>query len=108
MSLPRIIKFPHGDTFDPTLTYKENDEAVDITDFTIRSEVRQADGTLVATLTVDKTEPESGEFTAVGQTTDWPDNENLYWDVEFNSNGTIRSMPRVILHAESDVTDVAT
>lgn len=100
----RLIQFPHGDTFDPTLTYKQGNVAQDITNFTITSQVRQTDGTLVATLTVTKTAPILGQFTVTGQTTGWPENENLWWDVQFNNSGTIKSMPRVILNAESDVT----
>uniref|UniRef100_A0AAU7VG18 Uncharacterized protein n=1 Tax=Dinoroseobacter phage vB_DshS_R26L TaxID=3161158 RepID=A0AAU7VG18_9CAUD len=100
----RVIKFPHGDTFDPTLTYKQGSVAQDITNTTITSEVRQTDGTLVATLTVTKTAPLSGQFTVVGQTATWPENENLWWDVQFDNGGIIKSMPRVILNAESDVT----
>ena len=100
----RVIKFPHGDTFDPTLTYKQGTAAQDITNITITSEVRQTDGTLVASLTVTKTAPLSGQFTVTGQTSSWPENENLWWDVQFNNAGNIKSMPRVIVHAESDVT----
>lgn len=101
----RVIKFPHGDTFDPTLTYKQEKVAQDISAFTITSQVRKFDGSLVATLSVTKTAPALGQFTTVGQTSSWPENENLYWDVQFDNGGVIKSMPRVVLHAESDVTE---
>lgn len=87
-----IKNFKRGDTMLLTVTYKVDGVAADISTIDIASQVRTLNGSLIATMVVDKLET-TGQFTLtpdVQDTSTWPLG-NLLCDIEFTQSGNIRS-----------------
>jgi hypothetical protein len=101
------ITHKRGDTFELTLTLENDGNAVDITNFTIASQIRQQDDTLVQALTVTKIDPVNGQFTLTAvdtSTDDWPI-ANLEVDVEFiEADGTVSSSETFNINVLKDIT----
>ena len=69
------ITHKRGDTFELSCDLENEGAEVDITNFTITSQIRQADDTLLQALTVTKTDAAAGLFTLTApspQTARWP------------------------------------
>ena len=93
------ITHKRGDTFELSATLENEGVAVDITNFTITSQIRQADDTLLQALTVTKTDAVNGAFTlsaTAAQTETWgpatyeSDIEFIEGGGEVNSSETFR------------------
>ena len=83
------ITHKRGDTFELSCTLENQGVAVDITNFTITSQVRQPDDTLLQALTVTKTDAANGEFNlsaTSAQTESWGVQTYLC-DIEFIEGG---------------------
>lgn len=68
------ITHKRGDTLEWVVTLTQDSAAVDVTNWTIKSQIRTG-ATLLQELTVEKTTPASGEFTlsaTASETSDWP------------------------------------
>lgn len=103
------ITHKRGDTFELTLTLENDGNAVDITNFTIASQIRQQDDVLVQALTVTKTDPTNGQFTLTSTDTEtegWPI-ANLEVDVEFiEDTGVVSSSETFNINVLKDITRV--
>jgi hypothetical protein len=91
VSLP---KFKRGDTFALTCIYKQEGIAHDLTNITIKCQIREAT-ILVTDLDVTKANQttNAGVFVltpSVGDTTTWPSG-NLLCDIQFTEGGVVRS-----------------
>lgn len=102
------ITHKRGDTLEWVVTLTQNGSAVDITDWTITSQVRQ-DTTLVASLTVTKTNSANGEFSLTAlasQTVSWSLGSHSV-DIEFiDGSGFVVSSQTFILALVRDITYV--
>lgn len=102
------ITHKRGDTLEWVVTLTQNGSAVDITDWTITSQVRQ-DTTLVASLTVTKTNSANGEFSLTAlasQTASWSLGSHSV-DIEFiDGSGFVVSSQTFILALVRDITYV--
>jgi hypothetical protein len=108
MTAPRTSDFKRGDTFLLTCTHKVSDVATSVTGFTIRSQVRNRFGQLVAelnaTLANQVTSP--GVFYLAPDdpdTSQW-DVGDLSCDVEITNGGVIRSTVTFIVPCVDDIT----
>lgn len=108
MKPQRTSDFKRGDTFLLTCTYKVDTVATSVTGFTIRSEIRDKFGHLVATLSASLanqgTNP--GVFylsPTVADTSDWATGD-LFCDIEITNGGVIRSTITFIVPVIDDVT----
>lgn len=98
------IQHKRGDTLSLDLEVTQDNAALDLTGYTITSQVRAKNGTLVADLTVAVTDAVQGELTVSSEETqEWPLGP-LPWDVEFNSGSTRWSSATVIIEVLEDVT----
>lgn len=108
MKAERTSDFKRGDTFLLTCTYKVSGVATSVTGFTIRSQIRDRFGHLVATLNASlanqSTNP--GVFylsPAVADTSAW-DVGDLSCDIEITNGGVIRSTITFIVPVVDDIT----
>ena len=96
-----------GDTFSLSSSVENSGVAVDITGWTISSQVRKADDTLVEDLTVTIDDALGGLFTLSATalaTESWPV-ENLYCDIEFTeAGGDVNSTETFIISVQRDIT----
>lgn len=104
----RVSDFKRGDTFQLTCTYKVAGVATSVTGFTIRSQLRNAFGNLVATLTATPANQTAspGVFYLVpsnADTSGW-DTGDLSCDVEITSGGVTRSTVTFVVPVVDDVT----
>lgn len=102
-SLPTIKR---GDSFVLSCTYKEDGEPVDLTVFTITSQVRDSSGVLVEEFTAELLDQETnpGVFTLTSADPSlWPIDE-LACDIQFMKNGVTRSTQTFLIPVEPDVT----
>ena len=104
-----IITHKRGDTFELTLSLENQGNPVDITNFTIASQIRDQDDQLVQALTVTKTDASNGQFTLTAtdtQTDDWPI-AKLDVDVEFvEPDTTVSSSETFNIQVIKDITRV--
>lgn len=87
-------------------TYKQNNVATDVTNYTIRAQVRDSSDNLVQELTVAKANQTTnpGVFTlAAGAIDSWP-LDLLRCDIQFSEGATIRSTQTFYIPVEEDVT----
>ena len=104
---PMISPIKRGDTFTLACTYKQNGVVYDVTNFTIRSQVRDSEGMLVSELTVTKADQSTnpGVFVlAAAGATAWPV-DILSCDIQFSdSEGVVRSTQTFKIPVVEDVT----
>lgn len=102
----QTVSLKRGDTFIPACTYLDaNGAPADYVGLgiTIKSQVRQPNGALVATLTVTPGVG-TGEFTLEsGSTQNWPIGRLLF-DIQFSQGGHIFSTQTAALDVADDVT----
>jgi hypothetical protein len=102
------ITHKRGDTLEWVVTLTQNSVAVDITDWTIRSQIRQ-DTTLVYEFLVTKTNAGSGVFSlsaTAAQTATWPLG-SLLIDIEFiDPTGFVISSQTFTMQLVRDITYV--
>lgn len=101
------IVHKRGDTFELSCTLENEGVAVDITNFTITSQVRGSDDVLLQALTVTKTSATDGEFTLTAtstQTESWGVQKYLA-DIEFiEANGEVNSSQTFTIDVLKDIT----
>lgn len=104
---PMISPIKRGDTFTLACTYKQNGVVYDVTNFTIRSQVRYSTGALVEELTVTKADQTTnpGVFVlAAADPMDWPVNI-LSCDIQFSDgDGVVRSTQTFKIPVVEDIT----
>ena len=101
------ITHKRGDTFDLSCTLENDGVAVDITNFTITSQIRTADEALLQALTVTKTDAAAGAFAlsaTSAETETW--NPATYdADIEFiESSGEVNSSQTFTIAVIKDIT----
>jgi len=101
------IVHKRGDTFELSCTLENEGVAVDITNFTITSQVRGSDDVLLQALTVTKTDATAGEFTLTAtstQTESWGVQKYLA-DIEFiEASGEVNSSQTFTIDVLKDIT----
>lgn len=104
---PMLSPIKRGDTFTLACTYKQNGVVYDVTNFTIRSQVRYSTGALVAELTVTKADQTTnpGVFVlAAADPMDWPV-KILSCDIQFSDgDGVVRSTQTFQIPVVEDIT----
>lgn len=101
------ITHKRGDTFELSCTLENEGVAVDITNFTITSQMRQTDDTLLQALTVTKTDAANGAFTlsATPAETELWGVQNYDCDIEFiEGGGEVNSSETFIISVIKDIT----
>lgn len=84
------VTHKQGDTFEWIVTLTDDQLPVDITSWGIRAQIRNND-TLIATLTITKTDPTNGVFTAsatAAQTDTWAAGSHRC-DIEFTDDNSV-------------------
>lgn len=84
------VTHKQGDTFEWIVTLTDDYLPVDITSWGIRAQIRNND-TLIATLTITKTDPTNGVFTAsatAAQTDTWASGAHRC-DIEFTDDNSV-------------------
>ena len=99
------VTHKRGDTFSLDLEVSQDDSPLDLTGYTITSQIRTQHDVLVADLTVTVTNAATGQVSVSSEsTTDWPTGEHL-WDVEFYDGSSSRwSIETVQVKVLPDVT----
>lgn len=104
----RTSEFKRGDTFQLTCTYKVDGVATSVTGFTIRSQLRNSFGGLVASMAAtpanQTTSPGVFYLAPVTADTSGWDVGDLQCDIEITSGGVIRSTVTFIVPVVDDVT----
>lgn len=104
---PMISPVKRGDTFTLACTYKQNGVAVNVTDFNIRSQVRDSSGALVEELTATKANQTTNPGVFVLSAADpmnWPV-DVLSCDIQFSdSDDVVRSTQTFQIPVIEDVT----
>jgi len=101
------ITHKRGDTFELSCTLENEGNSVDITNFTITSQIRKNDDTLLQALTVTKTDAVNGAFTLSA-----PPAETETWgvrdyqsDIEFvEAGGEVNSSETFVISVIKDIT----
>lgn len=103
------IELKRGDTFLMSCTYSDNaDLPIDITNVTIKSQVRDAQGVLLQELVVTKLDQvtNKGKFT-LGTVSGYSFPLGRHsWDIEYTSNGQVQSTETIFLNIIQDITKV--
>jgi len=99
-----LSEFKRGDTFILVCVYKVDGEPAPIDGLTIASQIRQANGSLVANMMVEPDEDE-GKFllTPDTETDTWP-LDVLQCDIEITDDGFVRSSETVYIPVVKDIT----
>lgn len=97
-----------GATFKKLCTYKDNDgSAQNITSVTIRSQIRDVDGVLIASVIITKlpqVNPTIGQyFMVVQDTANWPVG-NALMDIEYTQSSDISITERVVMVIKEQIT----
>lgn len=103
---PTIQPIKRGDSFLMACIYKVGGVATDVTNYTIRSQVRNSSDVLVQELTVTKADQttDPGAFVlAAGVIDSWPI-DLLRCDIQFSEEGTVRSTQTFMIPVVEDVT----
>lgn len=102
------LKHKRGDTFVANVVYRnaETQVAIDVTNITIKSQIRNLKGVLISELSINKTEPLIGKFTLTDtETQDWPFNQVLIWDIQYTANDDKISTETIEIYVQLDVTE---
>jgi len=101
------INHKRGDTFELSSTLENEGNPVDITNFTITSQIRSPDDSLLQALTVTVTDAVNGAFTlsaTPAQTETW-DNIQYLSDIEFvDGGGEVNSSETFTINVIKDIT----
>jgi len=100
------ITHKRGDTFELSCTLENEGNIVDITNFTITSQLRLPDDTLLQALTVTVTDAAAGAFTlsATATETEGWDVASYQCDIEFIDDGEVNSSETFVLNVIKDIT----
>lgn len=101
------IKFKRGDTFLRNCQISENGVPIDITGWTIRSQIRDKSGVLVDNLVTSITNAATGSYTinkSAVSTASWIVGDH-FMDIEFTTSaGSVMSTETVRIKIETDIT----
>lgn len=101
------ITHKRGDTFELSATLENEGNPVDITNFTIASQVRDTDDVVLQALTVTKTDAPNGAFTLGAtstQTESWGV-QQYQCDIEFiEAGGEVNSSETFAINVIKDIT----
>jgi hypothetical protein len=99
------LQHKRGDTFRWAMSHPEDPEVSTLEGWVITSQVREADETLVASLTVSNRDDAARVFVlSAGDTTAWP-LKTLYCDIQYTDpSGVIRSSPTILIDCVRDIT----
>ena len=100
------LKFKRGDTYHLQVTLRdENGDVINITGYTIESQIRQPTGELISTLTTTLTDPTNGTFTLEDtDTQSWPVGCQ-FQDIEYTgTGGTVTSTETFKVDVQEDIT----
>jgi hypothetical protein len=106
MPPPILPPVKRGDSFELSCVYKEEGVATSVAAMTIKSQVRDATGSLVADLTATKPDQgvSPGQFTlSVAAPIEWPVGI-MSVDIEFSDAGVVRSTQTFKIPVEDDIT----
>ena len=100
-----LSDFKRGDTFILVCVYKVDDEPASIDGLTISSQIRQANGSLVANMAVEPDIEEVGKFllTPDTETDTWP-LDTLFCDLQIHEGSFIRSTQTFKINVIKDIT----
>lgn len=106
--------FKRGDTFSFVGNYVDEDEdgnqtPINLDDYTIVSQVRRKNNTLLSTAVITKSDQSTdpGEYLLeIANTTGWP-LEEVIWDVQYTLDGRIMSTETVYITVTQDATQSA-
>lgn len=102
-----VITHKRGDTFELNMTLENQGIAIDLTGWTIASQVRAGDDSLVDDLTVTITDAAAGQVTVsatAAETEQWPTGQ-LDWDIEFTDpSGAVSSSDTITVTVVKDIT----
>jgi len=100
-----LSEFKRGDTFLLACVYKVDGEPAPIDNLTIASQIRQANGALVATMAVEADDLNPARFflTPDTETTTWP-LDLLQCDVEITDDEFVRSSQTFFIPVVKDIT----
>lgn len=90
--MAQISPIKQGDTFGPMATYTNAAGVpIDVTNIQIASQVRDGNGTLIATLVVSKLNQTTypGQYSLNAATDSWPVNRQLMMDIRYIENGAV-------------------
>lgn len=105
-----MAQFPtikRGDTFAPLLTYTNaGGYPIPLDAISIASQVRGADGSLVANLVVTKLDQVSfpGKYSLSADTSAWPVDQQLEFDIRYVQNGAVAHTDTAVFRVEAPVT----
>lgn len=102
------ISIKRGDTFRIVATYTDPNGVVpDITTLGIRTQIRDAKGTLISEPVITKLDQTDqatrGKYTLRADTDTWP-LQTLVWDIEYTINGDVTSTNTFTIVVTPDVT----
>lgn len=103
---PQIQPIKRGDSFLMACVYKVDSVAADVTNYTIRSQVRDSSNELIEELVVTKADQSTdpGKFVlSAGIIDEWPI-DLLRCDIEFSEGDTVRSTQTFMIPVVEDVT----
>lgn len=95
--MPQIPTMKRGDTFAPLAVYRDSaGNPINLSTTDIASQVRDGDGSLIATLSVTKMDQTTspGKYSLFGSTDAWPVNRQLLIDIRYLQSG-------VVVHTET-------
>ena len=99
------ITHKQGDTLEWVITLTENSSAVDITSYTIRSQIRSTSDVLIGSLTVTKTDSANGIFSlsaTAAQTDTWTAGDHKC-DIEFTDGSNTFSTQTFDVTIQTDI-----
>lgn len=104
----RRISVKRGDTLrlDCQLLDSDGVTAIDLTGWTVRSQIREADGTLIDDLTVMMGTLIEGRYSLIAEATDWPVSDiPARMDVEYTDDvGVVQSTETIMVQIVADET----
>ncbi len=100
-----LSEFKRGDTFLLACVYKVDGDPAPIDNLTIASQIRQANGSLIANMAVEADDLNPARFflTPDTETTTWP-LDVLQCDIEITDDGFVRSSETVYIPVVKDIT----
>ena len=102
-----VISHKRGDTFEISCTLEDEGVPVDLTNFTIASQIRDSSDNLLQPLTVTVTDAVNGEFSlsaTPAETETW-DVEQYQCDIEFvEGGGEVNSSETFTINVIKDIT----
>ena len=88
-----VATIKHGTTFRATLKATRAGSDIDLTSVPVDSAVKTADGSFRFSLTVLKTDPVAGIGEVSGDSSTWPQDTVMLWDVKYSETNNVWATP---------------